>query len=388
MSSLCDMLSFLASLMVLCCCLVTGNNLENVRSFDVHQTYRYQDPSTGHHRRCVKCPPGYYVQEPCFLNTNDTTCAKCPTESFMPHSSGLDKCFKCTECPDEMSAMCTATDDTQCKACQDGYYWHVHYCKQHKKCPPGRGVKQRGSRLLNTVCERCKEGTYSEELSAIQTCKLLTNCHEKGLTTLQLGSRFKDTVCVTDVTTPKSHVLPPKVNTLMYAALQNQVKTTTVKSVTAMNEIMKTKSKSESLFDANLLNGELKDYFEEDLPLDEETNRHHRDSVTTNEKDPAERPHEPRNSHDETLFNVQEIPQSIGHENTTSSGSGLAAAILGAGCLFMLVLIVVLYQRKKQVEERQRLKQKRNEIPQWQKLNKEGAGEALLSSTTEHNVQS
>ncbi|KAM4652061.1 uncharacterized protein O3C94_014397 [Discoglossus pictus] len=95
---------------------------------------------------------------------------------------------------------CTSQSARVCE-CRPGLYCATKTentcarCKEHKKCEPGYGVRIRGTSQINTVCERCPQGQYSDVYSATEGCKPHTDCAKFQLYSVSKGSSTKNEVC-------------------------------------------------------------------------------------------------------------------------------------------------------------------------------------------------
>ncbi|XP_070560627.1 tumor necrosis factor receptor superfamily member 3-like [Ptychodera flava] len=369
------------------------------------RTFKHEDRLTGERRRCLKCPPGTYLQKPCAKSRDDTVCAPCPQGSFTSEWNHLESCIACKQCGDNSLGFegvmdaCTANGDAVC-ACKDGYFWHDHRCQPHKSCPPGRGVVVLGSSTHNTVCEKCPAGTFSDVESSSQPCNNQTNCAVLGLDTLEPGSRYQDNICSQPVV---------KTTTLAMTTREGPGKSTKKGTLKPLIQKLGTTRHSKTHvptakptsehhhpphhhagpvvhhhpdFKEDFLQDERDEYFDPEVELEmemeemememEESYRQHGARKSDHEYERV-----PAHGVKETHFNVEELAEESTH--TTDNGSGLAAGILGAGCLFLLVLIAVLYQRKKRVEEQQKLKKLQEQPPKWQKLDQPHASEENLA---------
>ncbi|XP_072333959.1 tumor necrosis factor receptor superfamily member 5-like isoform X3 [Scyliorhinus torazame] len=149
---------------------------------------------------CSMCSPGTIVYSHC-QGLFGTTCKPCTDGEFIEHPNGLEKCLKCKACDQELGLavkhVCTYTRNTKC-APREGYYCTDKSCqmgRKHKTCPPGEGVKEKGTHFSDTVCEVCPEGTYSSNDSSTETCVKWTDCVEHKKNQLNPGTSNTDAVC-------------------------------------------------------------------------------------------------------------------------------------------------------------------------------------------------
>ncbi|XP_059808209.1 tumor necrosis factor receptor superfamily member 14-like [Hypanus sabinus] len=148
---------------------------------------------------CSLCSPGTRVSKHCTLMTG-TTCNPCTNGEYMEHPNGLEKCFKCKICDAELGLQvkqgCAYTRNTICEP-REGYYC-VDGCQIARKytaCPPGEGVKEKGTPFKDTVCEKCPDGTFSSEASTTEECKSWTVCEMPKFKQVEPGSAETDRKC-------------------------------------------------------------------------------------------------------------------------------------------------------------------------------------------------
>ncbi|XP_062387029.1 tumor necrosis factor receptor superfamily member 11B-like [Sardina pilchardus] len=159
-------------------------------------TFQHRDPS-GTVLTCKRCPAGSYMKAPCTGN-RDTVCDPCPDNHFTQFHNYLPKCLYCsTFCTEHqvVKQECTRFNDRVCE-CKDGYHKRADFCVRHRECPPGEGVKLRGSAMQNTVCDICELGMFSSERSPTAACVNHTNCAARGLREALKGSEWHDNICM------------------------------------------------------------------------------------------------------------------------------------------------------------------------------------------------
>ncbi|XP_005427760.3 tumor necrosis factor receptor superfamily member 4 [Geospiza fortis] len=142
-----------------------------------------------------------------------------------------DKC--CSDCApgERMRSRCTASADTVCSPCQDGYFSSQHhhgFCKSCTICNTRKGsveVKpcektsdracacQAGFQPARGVpvgreCSRCPEGTFSR--GGNKNCQPWTNCSSLGKSTLRAGTGTEDAQCSSpgSASSPGPHASP------------------------------------------------------------------------------------------------------------------------------------------------------------------------------------
>uniref|UniRef100_K7GGQ9 TNFR-Cys domain-containing protein n=1 Tax=Pelodiscus sinensis TaxID=13735 RepID=K7GGQ9_PELSI len=98
--------------------------------------------------------------------------------TFSSTSSATEPCRPCSWCPAHMmvAEACPPTRDTVCAPhCAPGHFLHAENgsssrCLPCQACGLGSGVVALCRPTTNTVCQRCPEGFYSEEKSAVAPC--------------------------------------------------------------------------------------------------------------------------------------------------------------------------------------------------------------------------
>ncbi|XP_073672322.1 tumor necrosis factor receptor superfamily member 14-like isoform X2 [Paramisgurnus dabryanus] len=112
---------------------------------------------------------GNYVFWHCTDDTT-TTCAPCPSFTFIDESNGFTKCFPCTVCKAEkclkVNKACTRSSNTVCVPlegfyCIDKIQGSCTLAVKHSKCSPGKYIKQAGTASTDTLCDDCTGETYS-----------------------------------------------------------------------------------------------------------------------------------------------------------------------------------------------------------------------------------
>ncbi|XP_074970091.1 tumor necrosis factor receptor superfamily member 4 isoform X2 [Phalacrocorax aristotelis] len=132
-----------------------------------------------------------------------------------------EKCCKDCAPGERMRNRCTATTDTVCLPCQNGYFsneYHHSFCKSCTICDTRKGsvevkkCEKTSDRIcmcvagympdvrhtLGSVCSPCPEGSYS--IGQNENCRPWTNCSILGKNTLRQGTKVADAVCSNHVT--------------------------------------------------------------------------------------------------------------------------------------------------------------------------------------------
>lgn len=117
-------------------------------------------------------------------------------------SESLSACRPCARCPAGIPelARCTPTQDTQCDCGEHFFLWRdgnrtSGLCTACSMCGHGSGVVRACGPLGNTVCERCKPGTYSKERSDRKPCVPCLRCTDDEVE-IRPCQPDSDTVCM------------------------------------------------------------------------------------------------------------------------------------------------------------------------------------------------
>nr|KAF6272257.1 hypothetical protein mPipKuh1_017807 [Pipistrellus kuhlii] len=116
---------------------------------------------------CQRCPPGYYVEEPCSSPHTRSECVACDAGTYTGHANGLRSCLLCTTCrqDQEMVRDCTPTRDRQCQ-CKPGEFYCAsgrcpETCYRCTRCPAGKVVLQACNATADTQCGPADPGAES-----------------------------------------------------------------------------------------------------------------------------------------------------------------------------------------------------------------------------------
>lgn len=178
---------------VFICFLVTLLYLVSCCDEDTH--YWKQD------KCCKKCGPGKRMLKD--DNCDDPRCQDCLDGEYQSGFTSDTKCERQPSCDPnlhfqpQMNPSKTSLSKCQCEA---GYYCtqedDCDTCRKRTVCKAGERVLIEGSQFGDTVCEPCKNGTFSTHESAV-TCKEWTIC-EHGFDKNAPGSSTSDRICVDD----------------------------------------------------------------------------------------------------------------------------------------------------------------------------------------------
>uniref|UniRef100_A0A672NAY7 Tumor necrosis factor receptor superfamily, member 21 n=1 Tax=Sinocyclocheilus grahami TaxID=75366 RepID=A0A672NAY7_SINGR len=158
--------------------------------------YHHIDPTTGNKLVCDKCPAGTYVSSHC-TEASVRECSPCPDGTFTRGENGVQQCHRCQrrcQAPFVEKTPCTSTTDRLCM-CPPGSFSQGGKCQRYTLCPPGWGVRKRGSETEDVRCRSCQRGTFSDVASDVLRCRSHTVCSSLGLTLLIKGTEETDSVC-------------------------------------------------------------------------------------------------------------------------------------------------------------------------------------------------
>ncbi|XP_069597434.1 tumor necrosis factor receptor superfamily member 8-like [Ranitomeya imitator] len=201
--------------------LITGicQKVAGHRSCQGNQNYNEKENDC-----CFRCPQGLVTRSTCVKDINKE-CASCSEpDTFIVWSKNRPTCAACRRCKEESSLVtvqsCTLLTEAICQ-CKAGYYCHSPLpntcarCNLFTQCPPGQGVKQKGSPMKNTECEACPSGTFSDVKSTTEVCKPHTDCDKLHLVTTRRGSTTTDALCGGPISS-KNYTLRPDVRSTRY----------------------------------------------------------------------------------------------------------------------------------------------------------------------------
>ncbi|XP_068918827.1 tumor necrosis factor receptor superfamily member 5 [Petaurus breviceps papuanus] len=149
---------------------------------------------------CERCSPGTKLVTDC-SEDSETQCEPCQEGEFQSSWNHDKYCHQHKYCDPNLHLRIqmegSLQNDTIC-ICADGFYCtnsECESCNSHSSCPPGFGVKVTGMGSADTVCERCKKGSFSNTSSAFEKCLPWTRCEVIGLVEIQEGTDKTDVLC-------------------------------------------------------------------------------------------------------------------------------------------------------------------------------------------------
>ncbi|XP_010878718.2 tumor necrosis factor receptor superfamily member 6B-like [Esox lucius] len=160
------------------------------------QTYQFQEPITNKLLTCDRCPPGFHMLKHC-TSATPTVCKPCPPNHYTQYWNYLPRCLYCsTFCSENQRVKeeCSSQNNRVCE-CEEGFHSYNGFCIRHKECPPGHGVKRRGTTETDTDCEKCPHGSFSRNFSSSAGCANHTNCASLGRKKVIRGTCWHDNIC-------------------------------------------------------------------------------------------------------------------------------------------------------------------------------------------------
>ncbi|XP_076815474.1 uncharacterized protein LOC143461593 [Clavelina lepadiformis] len=133
----------------------------------------------GQMEMCCGCDDGELNVGPCTPGKPETTrCVPCPDRTY-----NAELAHNKTQCkrhvlnmvcpPDRILVDGGKTEQHRCD-CREGSFLHNGKCRPHIPCPDHYGVKIRGNFERDTVCEKCRVGYDSPDVSATVICTLIS----------------------------------------------------------------------------------------------------------------------------------------------------------------------------------------------------------------------
>lgn len=146
------------------------------------------------------CFPGQKLLNDC-TEVSKTECQSCGKGEFLSTWNREKYCHEHRYCNPNLGLRIqsegTLNTDTTC-VCDEGQHCTSHTCESctpHSLCLPGFGVKQIATGVLDTICEPCPVGFFSNVSSAFEKCHPWTSCERKGLVEQHVGTNKTDAVC-------------------------------------------------------------------------------------------------------------------------------------------------------------------------------------------------
>ncbi|RVE71049.1 hypothetical protein OJAV_G00070120 [Oryzias javanicus] len=149
-------------------------------------------------RCCNMCPPGNKMHSGSLCN--DPVCVPCEKGEYQDKYTAENTCRNQPYCDPNKNFKIPANLETTVKhvcSCEDGFHCSsvdCITCEAHTPCAEGSGVQTKGSHASDTVCEKCPDGTFSNESSAEDACRTWTKCGA-GFYAETVGTDRSDNIC-------------------------------------------------------------------------------------------------------------------------------------------------------------------------------------------------
>ncbi|XP_032377465.1 tumor necrosis factor receptor superfamily member 5 isoform X2 [Etheostoma spectabile] len=162
------------------------------------------DPLTEHEldgQCCKMCGPGTRMSSSSPPSScQDPQCVDCGDNEYQEKYTKETKCQRQPYC-DPHKNFQTAVHKSKKKqspcVCKEGFHCSSKECitcVPHTPCKPGYGVQNIATHMEDTVCQKCPEGTFSNDSSWHSVCMEWTEC-ESGYRIRQSGTDVSDNIC-------------------------------------------------------------------------------------------------------------------------------------------------------------------------------------------------
>ncbi|XP_029994649.1 tumor necrosis factor receptor superfamily member 5, partial [Sphaeramia orbicularis] len=159
------------------------------------------DPTTQYEVKgecCKMCPPGTKMTT--LGSCQKPECRECEEGRYTDTYTEQQECEKQPYCDPnkkfQRAVHKSKKERTECQ-CQLGFHCSSESCitcVPHKVCGPGEGAAIKGDHSRDTTCQRCPDGTFSNETSWNSDCKKWTEC-KSGDQIQKAGTHMSDIVC-------------------------------------------------------------------------------------------------------------------------------------------------------------------------------------------------
>ncbi|XP_033987625.1 tumor necrosis factor receptor superfamily member 5 isoform X1 [Trematomus bernacchii] len=147
---------------------------------------------------CKMCGPGYRMSSP--SPCQDPRCEECRENEYQDKYTKNTACRRQPYCDPNINFQVidheSKKERTTC-LCQEGFHCssaECITCVPHTTCTPGDGALSRGDHTQDTVCQKCPEGTFSNDSSWDGPCKQWTECESEDHIQ-QSGTGVTDNIC-------------------------------------------------------------------------------------------------------------------------------------------------------------------------------------------------
>ncbi|KAM6930076.1 tumor necrosis factor receptor superfamily member 5 isoform 1-T1 [Lycodopsis pacificus] len=147
---------------------------------------------------CKMCGPG--TRMPSGGDCQDPQCTECGDNEYQDKYTTESKCQRQPYCDlhknFNVNVQKNKKERSACM-CKEGFHCssaECITCVPHTACKPGHGARSIGNHTHNTVCQKCTEGTFSEDTSWGDVCKKWTTCMD-GYHVETKGTGVSDNIC-------------------------------------------------------------------------------------------------------------------------------------------------------------------------------------------------
>ncbi|XP_077407996.1 tumor necrosis factor receptor superfamily member 5 isoform X2 [Vanacampus margaritifer] len=130
----------------------------------------------------------------------DPQCLQCDEDEYQDKYTTEKKCKRQPYCDPnknfQLSAKTSKTEKSTCM-CELGFHCSSSECLTcvpHRPCEPGWEALIKATQTRDTVCQKCPEGSFSDQTSWNSSCLTWTKC-ESGYVIGRSGSAQSDVVC-------------------------------------------------------------------------------------------------------------------------------------------------------------------------------------------------
>ncbi|XP_034733185.1 tumor necrosis factor receptor superfamily member 5 isoform X1 [Etheostoma cragini] len=162
------------------------------------------DPLTEHelHGQCCKmCGPGTRMLSSSLPSScQDPQCVECGDNEYQEQYTKETKCQRQPYCDPHKNFQTVVHKSKEKQSpcvCKEGFHCSSKECitcVPHTLCKPGYGVQNIATHMKDTVCQKCPEGTFSNDSSWHGVCMEWTVC-ESGYHIRQSGTDVSDNIC-------------------------------------------------------------------------------------------------------------------------------------------------------------------------------------------------
>ncbi|KAM8863782.1 tumor necrosis factor receptor superfamily member 5 isoform 2-T2 [Spinachia spinachia] len=147
---------------------------------------------------CKKCGPGTKMVSggSCL----DPQCNECDDGDFQDTYTSKNKCQRQPYCDPNKNFNRVVHKNKKMRMaciCKEGFHCssgECITCVPHTSCQPGHGVQSTGNHTHDTVCQKCTQGTFSEDDSWKGACQEWQTCTD-GFSVDESGSDVSDIIC-------------------------------------------------------------------------------------------------------------------------------------------------------------------------------------------------